>query len=306
MYLQTLAISLAQIVVIVLLGYFISVKKILTKECFLQINNLVLSIVMPCLLINSSNTEFNREVFQNLLKCMGITAIILMASYFLCHLIFSKKIDKTKRNVGISMCVFSNACFLGLPLTVSLYGTEALLYAISFNVVFNLFMFTLGFKLLSSSAEKFSFKKFLNPMTIASILALVLFVLPFRLPSDVYYVFNLVGGMCVPLSLFLIGSWMVGVRWKNVFSNKLAYLVCFIRLLLIPGLIILVLYIFKIQLSLMLEVCILISSLPIATTNIMMSQKYGSDVEFANDSLFLSMLFSLGSLFLIMQLQNLL
>lgn len=306
MYIQTLAISLLQIAIIVLLGYYIAIKRILSRGCFKQLNNLVLTIVTPCMLLNSSNTTFDRVILDNILRCMLISSAIILGSYLLCILIFRKNIEKTRRSVSISMSVFCNAGFIGFPLTISLYGNEGLLYAISYNIVFNLFFFTLGLKLLSSSNEGFNLKKFLNPMTISATASLILFIIPYRMPSEIYYVLNLVGGMSVPLCLLLIGSWMVGVKWKSIFTNKLGYFVCFVRLLLLPTIFILILSIFKIEATLMIKVCILISALPIGTMNVMLSQKYGSDSTFANESLILSMVLCLATLFLVMQIQTIL
>ena len=87
------------------------------------------------------------------------------------------------------MMMFGNVGFMGFPLTEALLGEEALIYAVIFNVIFNLLVYSLGIFMISKTEEEFKFpiKKLLNVPLISACLSIVLYFCKIQLPNVVVF-----------------------------------------------------------------------------------------------------------------------
>lgn len=69
------------------------------------------------------------------------------------------------------MLAFPNVGFIGYPVAVAVFGEEALFYAVVLTIPFNLLNFTLG-PLMLGGGLRFSWKQFLTPSIVASVISL--------------------------------------------------------------------------------------------------------------------------------------
>ena len=78
------------------------------------------------------------------------------------------------------MGVCANTSFIGLPLVDVLFGGDGMIYAVIYNLLYNVFMYTIGIRLFDGEKrEKLDAKALvLNPLTISSLISIVLFFLP--------------------------------------------------------------------------------------------------------------------------------
>ena len=83
--------------VLILIG-FISVKagvfQIEGKKVF---SNLLVSVVMPCMILNTYFAEFNPDTLSNLLLSFGLSTVALILAILLSFLFLSKSKSKNKR-----------------------------------------------------------------------------------------------------------------------------------------------------------------------------------------------------------------
>ena len=96
--------------------------------------------------------------------------------------------------------------------------------------------------------------------------------------------------------MMIIGAGFVGVRFKEIFTDGLSYLVCFLKLIVYPAILYLILTIFPILSPQARMVCVTMSALPIGSFNVILPRKYGGDAVFANKTLMVSMILSLITL----------
>lgn len=132
---MTLALITAkQVIVLFILIFsgFICVKtgavKIEGRKAF---SDLLVYFVVPCMIINSYLTEFDDNIFKNILYALGLSILLLVVGFAITFLLsFKLKGD----NVPIVRfgCMFSNAAYMGFPLIQALFGSEGLIYASAF------------------------------------------------------------------------------------------------------------------------------------------------------------------------------
>ena len=73
------------------------------------------------------------------------------------------------------------------------------------TIPFNLLSFTLG-PLMLGGGLRFSWKQFLTPCIVASVLSLIVALTHTQIPGQIGEMLNMVGDVTVPLALMLVGS----------------------------------------------------------------------------------------------------
>nr|AHF25299.1 auxin Efflux Carrier [uncultured bacterium Contig1757] len=288
-----------KIVVAVTLGFILRKTGIIDARMQKGLSDMLLLAILPFSILASSNYEKTPEVTEG----MQIVLVAALAYYILSLILMrltSKKLpfeDKEQR-VFVTMTVFANTGFVGFPLMSALYGNAGLLMAVVFNLAYNLFMYTYGIHLLSGKTG--SIRSILtNPVNIASVLAILIFVSPFRFPSYVSGPIDLIAAMTVPLSMIIIGSNLAAMPFFKVVTDPKSYLISFMRLILLPGLVLAGMYIAFRSASMAPEaaaVAVLMCALPCGSMNVILSEKYDCAPEFAARATVQSMLLCMGSL----------
>lgn len=303
MYMGTLLRSLFTLSLFVASGYVIKKINLVSDNTTEELSDVLLKIIVPCSIIASGFEGKSGDVGK-----LGLSFLIISLCYiffflfsFLVFGIILK--DKEKKNLSVNMCVFANTSFIGLPLAHVLFGSEGMIYAVIYNLLYNVFMFTYGIRLFDGEKkEKVDYRKvFLDPLTISSLLSIVLFLLPIENGGVVEDFFSSIGAIAGPLSMMLVGSWLIGLDLKNVLKKPLCYMVSLTRLLVLPLLVYIVLSFFPVE-EVMKNTIVLVSALPVGTLNVIFSKKYGGDASFANETMMQSLALSVVTIPLIVLL----
>lgn len=299
MYMQTLISSLIEVFILILVGYVIRKKNILSEYTISDLSNLLLYIILPLSIISSGSSSDSNLAGETLFYTAIASFLYYAISFIISFLLFTFLGKKDHKDENIMLSVFANTGFIGMPLAKVLYGTDGLLFAVIFNLFYNLFFYTLGQHVLGRSNGKIRLKSIiLNPLTISSCGALLLFVFKIKIPDIIMYPVEIIGDMTVPVSMFIIGADMVKLNMKHALSNKEAYLVSFVRLLLYPAVIVLILNFIDLD-SLLKSVIVLLSALPIGSLTVIFSKQYQRDSSYANEAMVISMLLCVFTLPLI-------
>ena len=293
--------SFVQIVMMIVLGYVLRKKEIISGCGVSEMSKMLLSVVLPFSVLSSGNETGTSDLAFSLLLCALVVAIYYLVSLAISYVTF-KMIHKDNGRLGVSvtMAVFANTGFIGIPLAKILYGASGLMVAVVYNLLYNLFLFTVGIRLFGSKDNRPSWKEIvIDPLSISSVLAILLFLSPYKIPPVINDVLVQVGDMTVPISMMIVGAWMVDVDWTRIFSSIDSYLVCFFRLILFPIIGLLVLKPLIADEGFVGSV-VLLTALPIGSLNVIFAEKYKADVNFANETMLLSMVLSLFTIPMVM------
>ena len=96
-------------------------------------------------------------------------------------------------------------------------------------------------KFIISEDTHFDLKKILLNINMIAIAAgIIMFFLQIKLPTMFQSAVSGMGSLMGPLSMFVVGMLLAGMNMKEVFTNVRAYVVCFLRLVVFPTIILLV------------------------------------------------------------------
>lgn len=202
----------------------------------------------------------------------------------------------------------SNASFVGMPIAQSLYGANGLLYASIYVLPQRFLMWSYGLSLYTKQNDPHKLKKIItHPCVVAIFIGIIVGIcynFGIYLSKGISKTLKAIGGCSTTLCLIIIGTIVSEVEIKELF-NKKAILFSFYRLFLIPFVILILTSFLPID-PLSRNVCVLLTSIPAATTTVILAQKYHVNEKFASQLVICSTIFSLVSLPCIMYLLKIL
>lgn len=256
-----------------------------------KLNILLLNVTTPCLILSSVSTNdisFEKStVFLILLIAFLMYLILPFIAIILNKII---KIEKENFGLYMFMTIFSNIGFMGYPVTKTIFGESAVFLCSLFNMVFGIFVYSLGiylFNIDSKEKTKFDLKKVINPGMVSSILAIIIFIFSINIPTFLSSTFEMVGSITSPLAMMLIGCSLARLPIKNIFNEYKLYPYTLIKQIVIP---IIMMYILKpfITDPLILGLTIIVLAMPAGNITVMFASKYDGNIALASKGVFIT------------------
>lgn len=269
---------------IMVIGYIINKRGILDEVANIRLTKLVINISMPAQIIKAFISNQGIVSNQEVLMVFGISFLM----YFIYAIIgvlflFATHVSKEQRGTYLFMVMFGNCGFMGFPVVVAMLGEEALIYAVIFNVVFNLLVYSVGILMIGKS---FDAKKLINMPLIASFLSIILYFAEIKLPVPVMNCLDALGNVTTPVAMLLLGSVIAGMKIKELFDEWRVYLFTIVKLAVLPAVSIFLINSLQIQSELIVGCMILLSAMPVATNTTMLALEYNGDVKLASKGVF--------------------
>lgn len=292
---------IGELFLIMLVGFYASKSEILNEEMNKGLSSLLINITVPLLIISSFNIEFTSEMISNILKsfwysigAFGIVILISNLMYF--------KIKEDRKPVLKFATIFSNCAFMGFSIIQSLYGNEGLAYASVFNMIFTILLWSYGAMLFNGEKNiKNWTKALINPGIISVFIGMFIMVLSIKIPSVIQSTMKMVGGMTTPLSMIITGSMLAQVSIKKEMTSISLYYGTFVKLIIVPLILYFITVILNIK-SLPLNIIIVCEAMPVGAMTSIFAATYNKDKEFAGLSVFVSTLFSIVTIPLILKI----
>lgn len=283
-----------QIFLLVAIGYLLSKLGMLVLVTRKQLTDLVIYVILPCNIVES----FQVDLTHDLLISAGIVLVLGFAAqglYALLNLFLYRRFD-SRRQINLKYgTICSNAGFMGLPLSLSIFGPTGLMYASVALLPIRLFMWSAGLSLYTSTTKKQVLKTLAtHPCIIAVFVGFALMLSGLQLPAFLNDTIDSLGNCCTALSMVVIGAILSDVDPRTVLEPAVLYYVV-IRLIAIPAVLFGVLWLLKVD-ALVTGIIVILSAMPAGSTTAMLAQKYDQDPEFASKMVFLSTLASLVTL----------
>ena len=280
-------------------GYLAHRLGYLGGEMDQKLSKIILNITMPCMIVSSMASRESLPGLWEVLSTLKIAAV-LYGVEALAALVLPLLLGGTDRQKGVwrYTAMFPNVGFIGYPVTLAIYGSDALFYAVILTLPFNLMSFSLGPLMLAGRA-KFRWQQLVSPCIIASLIALAVALLGISLPGFAVECLSFVGNLTTPLSLLVVGSLLAGLPVKRVFASARLWALTAARLLALPALLWAALRWLHMAPSVAAGVAIILMSMPTAVNGSMLSMEYGGDTECMAQITFLTTLVSIVTIPLI-------
>lgn len=293
---------------LIFLGFFIGKRQIIRQDCTPDLSNFILKVTMPVTVFCSIVDQQGSGMFASCAAILA-AAVFLHAAMGLVGLAVVKvlPIPDEEKGVWIYTCMLSNNGFMGLPLTLSIYGSRGMFLMALCNVVTNFLIFSVGIKLLTWKypvKERISVKKmFLNNINIAVVIGFVFYFANIPVPEVAGQLLDYVSNITSGLSMIVVGLSLSRMPFCAVFEDKKMFLLAALRLLILPLAVVGVLNVLPVKLDETIKsVLILTAALPASSAQSMIAEQYGTNTSAAGRAVFITTLFSVATVPVVMLL----
>ena len=291
-----------KIFIFLLLGFALNKSKVINSNGERALSDILLKAVLPFMIINSSQHTYSADAMNGMIECAAFVIGYYALSLIALRLSLKKvNILEDEKRIMITCTAFANTGFVGFPLMEALYGSYGLLLAAVFNLCYNLFFYTYAVYLFSRKPRFALLDMFKSSVSVASIVAIVMFIIPWRMPGFISDTFMMIGDMTVPLSMMVMGSMLASVNVKKLITDKKAYVVSALRLLILPAIMMGVMILVSNWVNMLPEtksVVVLMCALPCGSMNVIFAENYDVAPHFSARTVSLSMIFMLVTLML--------
>ena len=251
-------------------------------------SELVFNVFLPCAILNSFFSTGGSQ-FMSLIVILFISLGILAFCFGFGRLLFYRLGPQQKKVMLYSVLV-SNAAFLGMPVTENIFGPASLAYVAVYLLPVRVAIWTAGVAIFNS--EKTSIVKMLfNPCMVATYIGFCVMLLGFTPPVMVSRVVSSLAGCNTPIVMIVVGHVLGMIDPRRILS-RLAVFYSFIRLILIPLLVMLVLLLLRID-PMVMGIAVILSGMPAGPMTVIFAEKYRADSELASKIIFMSTLLSM-------------
>lgn len=272
----------------ILVGFIIGEKGWFDDKSRGLLAKLVTQVALPCYMLYTITQRFTAADLLKMLPALrfpALSMVILLGIATGVARIFAVRQDR--RGLFISMFFNSNTIFVGLPINQALFGDASIPYVLIYYMCNTTFFWTLGTYLIQRDGEgeaqfdlKTSLKKVFSPPLMGFLLGLVLVMLQIKLPAFLASDLQYLGNLTTPLSMIFIGLSVSHVGVKQLVLGKEQLLILLGRFLVVPLLMASIVYWVPLP-SLMKQVFIIQSAMPVMTNAPVVARLYGADSDYA-------------------------
>lgn len=310
---MTSAIILRQIgllATIVVIGLIACRARVITAGTKDFLARLIFYVTLPSMLFTSfSAIEVTPRLLANSLQALLLAVLVMLFMLFTGWLTtLISGIKGGHASIFRLHSMLGNIIYLGLPVISAQFGQEGLLYGSIFVLVSNILMWTLGVAIIAPAGSfslKSGLRRIFNINTIAIISGFLLFLFSVKLPQFVLDTVGVLGKSNTYLSMIFIASVMYFADGRKMLRNRNAYLLSFNRLLLVPFILLGLFILFNLLFPGILRrevvsVMLMQAAMPCMVNVVIMVNILGEDDGTATANVFVSTIFSIITLPLIL------
>lgn len=216
-------------------GFVLGRKKIITDVGSDQMNNLLIYVVIPCIMVDALQIDRTQIPDRNLWFALIAGLLCVLVATVIGSFCFNKQPDGRKQVLKFG-AMFSNCGFMGFPMIQEILGDEGMVYGAIINAVITIAMWTIGFVVMRKEGEKIPLSKtLLNPGSIGFLIGLPLMLFSIQIPDPFQSALGFFADMNTPLAMLCVGFFISRTKLLNILREKVLYGLVSLRLLLIPA-----------------------------------------------------------------------
>jgi len=277
MTILTVFLQMLALLVMIAAGVIAAKGKMLDTHTNAKMSTMIVNIFNPMLILSSAAGAVGQVPLQRILLvfaiALGMFLFFILAGMVLTRF-FSK--DPVQRKIYQLMFVFSNLGFIGIPVVSSVLGAEYVVYVSQFLLIYNLVFYTYGRTLMRGRFNLAALRSLINPGNIACVLAMVLVLANIQLPGFLHTAVDYLGGAASPLALVSVGFTLANANVKEIFGDKKLYLFTFLKLLVLPVVLLPFLRLLPVDDGLA-AVCLVMFGMPVGSMPLMLITERGLD-----------------------------
>lgn len=276
--------QIAELFLIILMGFILVRTHLLKPEDSKSLSIVVLYLILPCVIINAFSVKYTESIRNGLILAFVVAVLIHIAL-----LILVKVLEKIFHLDAVEKAsiIYSNSANLIIPIITSVLGVQWVIYSSAFLSVQLVLMWTHG-RMVLCEEKKVELKKiFLNINMISIFFGILIFTTKIQLPDIIMETMKSVSVTIGPISMVVAGMLIGNMSLKQVFAYKRIYMVTFLKMIVCPAMVVLLLKFGGMTTLLpdgrmILLISLLATITPSASTITQMAQIYGKNAEYAS------------------------
>lgn len=223
--------KLLSMMIIGAVGYVVLRIGLMEERDRRQLATLNLYVLSPCLIIKAFQIDVTPERIRGYVIAL-IFSVLVQGGFILVAEIL-RKVGMLGLVEGLSI-IYTNCGNLILPIVSMTLGEEMVFYGSAYQLIYNLLFWTHAAGCIQDT-KKIDWKKvFLNPNIIAIMLGVLMLLTRISLPGPIDTAVGMMADMVGAASMLVIGMTLAGSRLAEILKSKKAYLVTFLRLIVLP------------------------------------------------------------------------
>ncbi|MBR5308374.1 MAG: AEC family transporter [Clostridia bacterium] len=254
--------SIANLLLFALIGYILTKLGKLNAEHAKILSALEVWVFLPCKMFRGFSSTFNMDYLRSKYAILISGIAILVISVSIATLLVPRFVkEKRDRPIIKYSVLISNYGYIGYAMCESVYGSAAMSDMMFAALPFSIYVYTEGYRMLTGQ-EKISVKRMINPIFVAIFIGCFFGITSLSLPSlpsasdavlyasmspveiflGVVNKITIDASACMaPVSMLLAGITVAEFPVKEMLSDKRVYAVAFIKMLVFPIAVILIL-----------------------------------------------------------------
>ena len=277
--------AIAKTLIVILLGFFLTKKKIFPENTGKILTKIVMTVSIPCLAFTSFMSDFSTSAGIDALVNIIFGFVIYIVFIFVGKLIFIWVKEPNKKLTLAILFAFGSTTFFGQPIISAVYTAQAYNDSNMLNIAYRVFLYSYAYVAMSGlkikkagdeSGEGMPLnevlkKIFLNPIIIATLVGLTLWVLQaipglnavpktiygqtgdgkvafFRIDVTLPWIFQvmkLLASLASPLVWLAIGCTLGKSSLKEAAEDKYAWIYSALKAFAAPLIVLLILFIIE-------------------------------------------------------------
>lgn len=218
-------------------GFILSKAKAVTTKDLPAFSKVLMYVCQPCLALYTFNdTDFTPQLFRDMLLFLLAITVVQLVMLGIFFLVFRKKQGEVRYRIYTVASTFGNCAFFGVPILQALLpDTDAVVFTNMYFVSMSLLGWTVASAIITHDKKYISVKKIvLNPAVLIMAVALPLFILKIKLPTQLYGAVSLVGKMTTPLCMIIMGIRLGSMSFKAIFAGGMRYVIIIVKQMVFP------------------------------------------------------------------------
>lgn len=308
--------AISSSVLIILFGFYLRRKEIFKDSTAKILTDVILSASLPALAFNAFMQDINKTSLMQGINLLIWGFAIYIILIFITKLIYIKY-NGDKKVVLEILTTFGSTTFFGIPIISAVYGATGVMYASIFNIAYRVFLYSYAYiKMSGIKADKNNIKQmFLNSIVLATFLGMFIWVFQDSLPQitigeksyaflridkTAFWLFKpmtYLAALSSPLAWLAIGAKLADISLAEAISSKDSWIYSFIKVLVVPFINLVALYILTVTnilpiLFVGLASVIIMMATPTATVAAAYAIKFDKESVLTSNCSLLSTIFS--------------
>ncbi len=301
------SVTVIQLFIVLLVGYSAYKFKLMDDSFLKKLSSFIVCVANPFMILGGLlNVEKSAENLKNGFIIVGIAFIIILFGAVIGYFVSKPFKEFDERKIGEFSMAFTNCGFMGFPVLKAAFGDIGAFYGAFFLIAFNLAIWTYGISIFARKRDDIKPKPLntvLNFGTVPCVLGVILYILPFNLPTAVTGAFSMMGNICTPCSMFIIGGLLATVPLKKTLLSPKLYYLAALKTLAVPMVAVLICRMLGVSDDYIYFVAIM-SAMPSATNTAMFAERYDVAPVFGAQVAGISTVISVAAMPIVMYLTD--